>query len=445
MGQGTTVSTGTLRLPGTRLLLLLGIGLLGLGLLCPLPPASALEGEPAPAPAAGEGKGEGLEELRKEMEGTYLEVQRDFEALRGEKAAEHVARLAGAVAKAAAGAEGGRVPDAALPGLWTGAGLLGPVVAERLASCYAAEAAAGGEPAAVIARAVLLVFPEPTMADNWDRHFLDLDVVKRWRAASGPPAKPDPADPAAGPAAGPAAPDPSDMVLVPRGDLLVPEGRGRGWPDPGQKAEKRTVRAFYLDRTEVTGAAYLAFLEAMKDGKLRERILPTGWTHGEKGAVKMPEGAGPLPVTGVPYEGAAAFAAFHGKRLPTEDEWERAARGAGNTKFPWGPEWVEGNAVVGGRPGPAPAGSTPGDRSSFGILDLCGNVSEFCATYADGKPVKGTPRATDQVVRRGGNYAEKAEEAANDWRWAVGPVRNELVGFRCAMDERDYERKFGRK
>ncbi len=77
MGQGTTVSTGTLRLPGTRLLLLLGIGLLGLGLLCPLPPASALEGEPAPAPAAGEGKGEGLEELRKEMEGTYLEVQRN--------------------------------------------------------------------------------------------------------------------------------------------------------------------------------------------------------------------------------------------------------------------------------------------------------------------------------------------------------------------------------
>ena len=417
--------------------------LLAVPLLLAAPPSLSAQEAPVPAAAKEEGKPADVEALRKELEATYLQVRQDFHALRGEKAPEHIAKLAEALRAAAEGSQGGFLPDSEIPAVWTKAGLLGPVTAERLARRYTEEAAAGGGDApAVLARAARLVFPEEKMEDNWDKHFLDLDVVARWAKASGGAA----AGGAPGAAAASGAPDPADMVLVPKGEFHVPENRGRGWPDPGQKAEKRTVKAFYMDRTEVSCAAYGAFLGTVKDAKLKERILPSEWSLGEKGAVVMPAGAGNLPVTGIPYEGAAAFAQHHGKRLPTEDEWERAARGNLGWLYPWGNEWVAGAAVVGGAPGPAPVGTTGGDKSTFGVLDLCGNVSEICATFPDGKTIKGIPKATDQVVRRGGNFKEAADEAANDWRFLTGPVsRSDLIGFRCAMDERDYERKYGKK
>jgi formylglycine-generating enzyme required for sulfatase activity len=236
------------------------------------------------------------------------------------------------------------------------------------------------------------------------------------------------------------------MILVPRGDLAVPEDRGRGWPNPKQKAEKRDIESFCIDRTEVSCAAYAAFLREVKDAKLRERIAPSGWKPDEKGIPEPPKGSGRLPVTGIPYEGAAAFAAFHGKHLPSEDEWERAARGDAGLKFPWGNDWIEGRAIVAVVTAPAPVGSATQDASPFGVLDLCGNVSELCATSPDGKPVKKMPRESDQVVIRGGNFADKADEAANDWRYVIGgTARSPKVGFRCVMDEREYEKRFGKK
>jgi formylglycine-generating enzyme required for sulfatase activity len=236
------------------------------------------------------------------------------------------------------------------------------------------------------------------------------------------------------------------MVLVPKGELAIPDHRGRGWPNLDQKADRRPVRAFYMDRTEVSCAAYAAFLREVRDAKLRERILPTGWKLDEHGAPEIGPGMGALPVAGVPYEGAAAFAASLGKRLPTEDEWERAARGNDGLRFPWGAEWVDGHAVADGRPAPMPVGSVAGDVSPFGIRDLCGNVSELCATLPDGRPIKGIPKADAQVVRRGGNFRDPPEEAANDWRYVIGAAaRSEFVGFRCAMDEREFEKRYGKK
>jgi len=415
-------------------------------------PVAARE-EPPPAPAPAPAESDEVRALRTEMEETFQRVERDFLALTGPKARETIAALAKAVADTA----GGPAPEA-----WIGAGLLGPEVAPRL-HARQSEVAAKADPAAAprsyaetLADAVRLVFPEATAADNWDRHFLDLDVVRRWArllaAAKGAGADPDgarpdaPDAPTVPPPVPDAVPDPAEMVLVPKGDLAVPENRGRGWPNLDQKADRRQVRAFYLDRTEVSCGAYAEFLRELKDAKLRERILPSGWRIDEKGAPVLPDGTGTLPVTGLPYEGAAAFAAAHGKRLPTEDEWERAARGNDGWRFPWGNEWVDGNAVVGGGAGPLPVGTTDGDASPFGVRDLCGNVSELCATLPDGKPIKGNPRADAQVVRRGGNFHDPPEEAANDWRYVIGATaRSETVGFRCAMDEKDYEKRFGKK
>jgi formylglycine-generating enzyme required for sulfatase activity len=382
------------------------------------------------------------------METTYLEIQKDFEALTASRSAETIAGLDAAIADEAKGRPGVTIDPAEFADIWTKRGLLGPVTAKRLgarmpeavAKATEEKGGATATTADALRHAVKLVFPEPTMADNWDKHFTDLDVVQRWAKAKGAaPPTPDPGKV-------PSAPDPADMVLVPKGELAVPDQRGRGWPQLGVKAEKRTVKAFYIDRTEVTGAAYAKFLRETKDARLRDRVLPKGWKLDDKGAPVMPDGAGSLPVSGVPYEGAAAFASSLGKRLPWEDEWERASRGNAGFKFPWGNDWADGNAVAGGKPGPAAAGTTTGDRSPFGLMDMAGNVSELCATYPDGKPVKGLPKDTDQVIIRGGNYKNPPDEASNDWRYVIGAnTRSEWIGFRCAMDEKDYERRYGKK
>ena len=415
------------------------------------PPAPPPVPTPAPPPVQ---ESDEVRALRKEMEESFLRVERDFSVLTGPKAAETLAALAKAIETAAAEA-GGTLPRERVPEVWIQSKILGPEVAPRLherQSALAAKPDASGNPrpyAETLAEAVRLVFPEATATDNWDRHFLDLDVVRRWAEKSGGAPAPGPVgaeDKPAPPAAPESAPDPSDMVLVPKGDLAIPEHRGRGWPNLDQKADRRPVKSFYLDRTEVSCAAYAAFLREVRDAKLRERILPTGWRLDDQGDPVLPPGAAPLPVAGVPYEGAAAYAASHGKRLPTEDEWERAARGNDGQRFPWGGEWVDGHAVAGGRPGPAAVGTAPGDVSPFGVRDLCGNVSELCATLADGKPIKGLPKADAQVVRRGGNFRDPAEEAANDWRYVIGAAaRSEFVGFRCAMDEKEFEKRYAKK
>jgi formylglycine-generating enzyme required for sulfatase activity len=429
--------------------------LLSLFLAAPIPAFGEEPAPPAPPPqdAGAEARAD-LEALQKEMEDTFVQIRKDFLALTGPGAADVCAALEAASAEEAKARAGAAPEGQELADAWVKRKLLGPVTAARLAGRIPEVSAKGTVPLAKsAAAAVKLVFPEAAFEDNWDKHFTDLDVVKRWAKARAAGAATAPAT-APGPGKGPepprpaqaAEPDPSDMVLVQKGELQVPDQRGRGWQNAAQKAEKKTLKAFYIDRTEVSGAAYALFLKGLKDPKVRERVLPSGWKFDEKGVPVLPDGAAALPVCGIPYEGAATFAASLGKRLPSEDEWERAARGDGGLRYPWGNEYVEGNAVAAGKPGPSPVGSTTGDTSPFGALDMAGNVSEFCATYPDGKTVKGLPKATEQVVRRGGNYRESADEAANDWRYVIGPsARSDLVGFRCAMDEKDFERRYGKK
>ncbi len=422
-----------------------------------LVPLLALAAGPFAPPSRAQdaaGKGADAAKLRAEMEEAYREVEKDFEAMRGAKSKETLAAL---VRTAIPALRDGGWDSAAAS--WEKERLLGPIVAGRLGrSAAAAPAAPPPEDQAVsaqLAAGAEAVFPEKTMLENWEKHFLDLDVVTRWRAASGlPPAGGGGAKGGAGTPPAPAtapqppAPDPADMVHVPRGDLVVTVHRG--WPNPADKPGKRALRSYYMDRTEVTCAAYGAFLRGLKDAKLRDRVTPADWAR-EKGTglPLVPEGRGSLPVTGATYEGAVAFAQALGKRLPTEDEWERAARGNDNLLYPWGAEWAAGSANLGGAAkGPSAVGSFEKDRSPFGAMDMAGNVAEFVATLEDGKPVKGIPKDTDRVVRRGGNFRSPPEEAAGDYRYVVGAnqvARQEGLGFRCAMDEDDYRKKYGPK
>jgi serine/threonine protein kinase/formylglycine-generating enzyme required for sulfatase activity len=151
---------------------------------------------------------------------------------------------------------------------------------------------------------------------------------------------------------------PPGMVLVPPGKYIV----GGGQANPRRKAE--LPFGLFMDIKEVTCGRFAEFLHATG------RPPPPGWTE-QKGNEEM-------PVANVTWSEAAAFAAWAGCSLPTEEQWECACRGPSGQLYPWGDRWAPGNAVLGF--GPAPVGSAKGDRSPCGCMDMAGNVAEWTAT-----------------------------------------------------------------
>jgi formylglycine-generating enzyme required for sulfatase activity len=206
---------------------------------------------------------------------------------------------------------------------------------------------------------------------------------------------------------------PAGMVAVGGGKLERP-GRGAAG-----------VRTFCLDRTEVTVDAYAACASV---GACSAQELECGnaATWGKKGL-------GSHPINCVTWAEAETFCREHGKRLPSEEEWEWAARGGrrGST-YPWGEDpparracWDgDGNDKGKGlRKATCAVGSYPSGRSAEGIQDLAGNVREWTSTAHD-----------RHRVLRGGSWGDSLPEfLATDFRgWNAPDERIELLGFRCA-------------
>ncbi len=151
---------------------------------------------------------------------------------------------------------------------------------------------------------------------------------------------------------------PPGMVLVPPGKYIV--GGSEGNP-------RRTVElpfGVFMAVKEVTCGRFAEFLHATG------RPAPPGWAE--------PQGDEEMPVANVTWSEAAAFAAWAGFALPTEEQWECACRGPSGQLYPWGDTWAPANAVLGF--GPAPIGSAQGDRSPCGCADMAGNVAQWTAT-----------------------------------------------------------------
>jgi len=165
---------------------------------------------------------------------------------------------------------------------------------------------------------------------------------------------------------------PPGMVLVPAGQYPV------GLPGPEQRQFQVSV-PFYVDAHEVTTRDYVRFLEATRHpAPARWRAnadSPSGWSQTAQREIKE---CGDLPMTGVSCEDASAYAKWAGKDLPTEDEWEAAARGPQGRRFPSGNDWSPAVANLGF--GPAPGGQCPRDRSFCGAWDMAGNVAEWTRT-----------------------------------------------------------------
>jgi sulfatase modifying factor 1 len=203
-----------------------------------------------------------------------------------------------------------------------------------------------------------------------------------------------------------------------------------------------TLPPFYLDRTEVSVAAYARCVAA-------GRCEPAGYENGA-GRFAAPD----LPVTFVNHDDAEAFCRFRNARLPTEAEFERAARGRAGRAYPWG-ELYNSRASNHGRlalmPNEpddgyaelAPVGRFPAGRTPEGVLDLAGNVAEWTADryrerYGDG----GSKAGADDWVVRGGSFESAAPFLRGAARRGVsrGTV-SPTIGFRCARSSAEPERE----
>jgi formylglycine-generating enzyme required for sulfatase activity len=220
--------------------------------------------------------------------------------------------------------------------------------------------------------------------------------------------------------------------------VLIPAGSFVAGDDENTPRRELFVEPFYLDKYEVTVGRYASFLKAT--GNLRP---PEDWE-----TVDLKNDAD-LPVVGVDWQDASSYCQWVGRRLPTDAEWERAARGDDERKFPWGDEAPTaeharfgqkyGNGVY--RDGVARVGSHPKGASPFGIQDMSGNAWEWVADWfsesfpsADRRNPKGPSSSTDKVMRGGGWY-DQADQLVSSKRMHANPgQRDNSIGFRCASD-----------
>lgn len=217
------------------------------------------------------------------------------------------------------------------------------------------------------------------------------------------------------------------LAKLPVSDVLIPAGSVRlgstRYPEEGPEHVVH-LDAFRIDRFEVTQGAYAAWL----DGQGRKTTVPD-----------QPN----LPAVGVNWNDASAFCASRNKRLPTEAEWERAARGPDGNDYPWGAAAPAGSLARFSEAGPTSIDGLPAGTSSEGIHQLAGNVAEWVNDWYDAgyyaRSPADNPRGPDigdYRVVRGGGFSSVADELRAAARSFHNPLRGAgHIGFRCARTE----------
>jgi sulfatase modifying factor 1 len=225
--------------------------------------------------------------------------------------------------------------------------------------------------------------------------------------------------------------DGKEMVYVPEGEFLY-----------GENKKKLNLAAYWIDKTPVTNGEFARFVQATRYITTAEKVgtgcanIRGKWEDIEGADWRHPGGLGwggiegkrDHPVVQVSWEDAAAYAKWAGKRLPTEQEWEKAARGIDGREYPWGDEEPTSElcnfSKNEGRTTPVGRYSPQGD-SPFGCVDMSGNVWEWTSSEEGG----------DGRVLRGGGWSHPAENVRLVLRSIHKPEeRYDTDGFRCVSE-----------
>ncbi len=236
----------------------------------------------------------------------------------------------------------------------------------------------------------------------------------------------------------PAERDAVPMVTVPAGPFLMGSPEEVGGAD---EHPQRTVhlKTFAIDQTEVTNARYLRFVK-----ETGHKPPPNPYQQGHLSAMPM---IADLPVVQITWHDAADYCQWAGKRLPTEAEWEKAARGTDGRLFPWGNnepttrhtnfnrDWEDVLTL-------RAVGSYPAGRSPYGLDDMAGNAREWVQDWYDPEYYKTAPDHDPRGPERGilkGIRGGSWHNGSNDIRTAIRgkggfALKTDGTGFRCARD-----------
>ena len=223
--------------------------------------------------------------------------------------------------------------------------------------------------------------------------------------------------------------DTVSMALIPGGKFIM--GSNERWDDEAPEYIE-SVNKFYIDRYEVTNAEYEKFTYGTK------REEPYHWPNG-----KIPRGKKNHPVIYVSWHDASEYCKWKGKRLPTEQEWEKSARGDSGNIYPWGNTWAtnKSNHPYKGSTGTEPVGSYPNGKSPYGLYDMSGNVWEWVDSFYLPHPGNNINRGEygmDKRVLKGGSWFDCLSYGCGlsaptfNRSFFTPEVKNNSFGFRCA-------------
>ncbi len=221
---------------------------------------------------------------------------------------------------------------------------------------------------------------------------------------------------------------PGEMVFIPAGEFIM----GTNNKDSSAYPEHKVyLPAFWIDKYEVTNSQFLDFA-------IKERYTGEGAKEGKDWRLFFTPDKGLYPVVYVTWNDAAAYCKSVGKRLPTEQEWEKAARGTDGRVYPWGNDWGEkrANTYEFGPSKPTAVGQYD-DISPYGVHDMLGNVQEWTSSWYTAYP--GNPKKDPNFGQRfrvvrglGSRFRGKVGKLYD--RSAFVPNALYDFGFRCAKD-----------
>jgi len=244
--------------------------------------------------------------------------------------------------------------------------------------------------------------------------------------------------------------DGSVMVLIPAGSFLM---GSNAHADDEKPVHPITLDSFYIDKYEVTVGQFRKFVEATgyvteaeKEGKMKGGFVPGNLQYKSDANWRNPyfDQTDNHPVVYVSWSDAKVYAAWAGKRLPTEAEWEKAARGTTGKEYPWGDDRDASkcNSSESENSGTTPVGSYPRGASPFGVMDMAGNVYEWCRDGYDKNYYQNSPShnpigpssGSKPRVLRGGTWHFPLRDCRSSDRYYFShpTYKYFCTGFRCA-------------